>query len=281
MPVASRATNDLVTRHWRTCRVLQTFTRLYQGDYVSMTVGGETIESTFRHPYWVVRGEALAARPMLGHLALVPVASTTPGRWVDAGDLRVGDQLLLKDGRIAGVEQIRQRQFHDHVYNFEVEDLHCYTVGRSSVLVHNNSGPGGTEPSTGPFQPPPNSPSTGPYVSGGGPPSSGSSVDLGGGWSSEPTAKPGSAIPGELPGTPRGYQPPPAPPGLRIGNPDLCRAQGVDTPSFSWIRSGGLGASPAFRTQSSGCLGQKAGQEMRGSRPNEEIVHVGQEGNSA
>jgi hypothetical protein len=27
------------------------------------------------------------------------------------------------------------------VYNMEVDDLHCYTVGRNGVLVHNSNGP--------------------------------------------------------------------------------------------------------------------------------------------
>ncbi len=27
------------------------------------------------------------------------------------------------------------------MYNMEVENLHCYSVGRNSVLVHNNNGP--------------------------------------------------------------------------------------------------------------------------------------------
>jgi hypothetical protein len=32
------------------------------------------------------------------------------------------------------------RPLNGDVYNFEVEDLHSYAVGRHSVLVHNNNG---------------------------------------------------------------------------------------------------------------------------------------------
>ena len=34
---------------------------------------------------------------------------------------------------------IRHQPYKDKVYNFHVEDLQCYAVGRNGVLVHNNS----------------------------------------------------------------------------------------------------------------------------------------------
>jgi Pretoxin HINT domain len=70
----------------------------------------------------------------------VPDEATTPSRWVDAADLRVGDELVLRDGRIEPIEQLRLYTFFDTVYHFEVDDLHCYAVGRSGILVHNNNG---------------------------------------------------------------------------------------------------------------------------------------------
>src|SRR5205823_1794762 len=63
---------DLVASQWRPCRVLQTFCSRYQDRSVFVTVAGETIESTFFHPFWVVRGEQLAERPRREHLPLVP-----------------------------------------------------------------------------------------------------------------------------------------------------------------------------------------------------------------
>lgn len=131
---------DLVESQWRTCRVLQTFTRKYEGNSASITVAGETIEATFLHPFWVVRGDDLVNRPVRKHLALVPKEATTPGRWVDAGDIRVGDELLLRDGRILPVEAVRHQPYFDQVYNFKVEELECYAVGPNSVLVHNTNG---------------------------------------------------------------------------------------------------------------------------------------------
>lgn len=132
---------DLVAGGWRLRRVLRTYSRRCEGLAASVAVGGETIVSTSRHPYFVIRGDGLESRPRLPHLAETPDDASTPGRWVDAGDLRVGDELLPLDGRAARIEDVRLYPFLDAVYNFEVDDLHCYAVGRSGVLVHNNNGP--------------------------------------------------------------------------------------------------------------------------------------------
>jgi hypothetical protein len=59
---------------------------------------------------------------------------------VDAADVRVGDELLLRDGRVVGVEGVRHGPYHAEVYNVEVEDLHCYAVGPHGVLLHNENG---------------------------------------------------------------------------------------------------------------------------------------------
>jgi hypothetical protein len=131
---------DLIAGCWRACRVLETFSRLYEGNSTFVKVAGETIESTLLHPYWVVSGEALPDRPRRKHLHPVPETSKTPGRWVDAGDLRVGDELLIRDGRIVNVEAVRSAPFVDKVYNILVDDLHSYAVGQHGVLVHNENG---------------------------------------------------------------------------------------------------------------------------------------------
>jgi RHS repeat-associated protein len=131
---------DLIAAHWRPCRVRQTFCAHVEDDSVLVRVAGQVVQSTFRHPYWVLRGESLQDRPRLPHLPAAPVSRTVPGRWVDAGDLRAGDELLLRDGSRAPVEEIRVCPFEGQVYNFEVEDLHCYAVGPHGLLVHNKNG---------------------------------------------------------------------------------------------------------------------------------------------
>ena len=134
---------DLIASEWKLRHVLRTYSRPCGGSAAAVTVAGETIDSTSRHPYFVVRGENLEDRPRLEHLAEVPAGATTPGRWVDAMDLMVGDALLLRDGRIEPIQHLRTYPFFDTVYNFDVDDLHCYAIGRSSVLVHNSNGPDG------------------------------------------------------------------------------------------------------------------------------------------
>jgi len=67
---------------------------------------------------------------------------------VDAGQLRIGDELLALDGGLLRVDFLRKLPFDDKVYNIEVEDYHTYTVGGSGVLVHNNCTPDGTESRT-------------------------------------------------------------------------------------------------------------------------------------
>ncbi len=130
---------DVVSCQWRLCRVLQTFASFYEDDSVLLTVAGETIESTYHHPYWVVSGEELAERTCLEHIPEVPADAKIPGRWVDAGDVRAGDELQLRDGRIVPVEAVQYRPYQGWMYNFQVEELHCYAVGENGVLVHNNS----------------------------------------------------------------------------------------------------------------------------------------------
>jgi RHS repeat-associated protein len=144
---------DLVTGEWRLCPVLHTYHLDYSGRVAAVTVAGEVIEATYKHPVWVARGAGLDDRPRLDHLPDVPAGATVAGRWVDAGDLRAGDVVLLRDGLVT-VEAVRVDPFVGRVYNFEVDDLHCYAVGQAGVLVHNNNGPeppltGGPAPTGG------------------------------------------------------------------------------------------------------------------------------------
>ena len=81
-----------------------------------VTIGGETIDSTTNHPYFVV-----------GY------------GYVDAGNLIEGDTVLLANGKEAKVEKVEIEFLIEPVtvYNFEVKDWHCYFVGEAGVLVHN------------------------------------------------------------------------------------------------------------------------------------------------
>ena len=130
---------DLISGEWKLRRVLETYEHEHEGRLLAFTVAGEIIESTEGHPWWVVEGQELYSRPQPEHVPDAPQNSKIPGRWVDAGELRLGDVLLLHSGRLAPITAITERQAKEKVYNFHVEDLQCYAVGKNQILVHNNS----------------------------------------------------------------------------------------------------------------------------------------------
>jgi hypothetical protein len=133
---------DLIAGKWRLCFVVETYAYEHDGDLVTLTVADEAIEATGKHPFWVVEGQGLERRPRAEHVPETPWGAKIPGRWVDAGDLQVGDVLLLRSGRPVAVTRLAVRHVRQQVYNFQVEELHCYAVGVSQVLVHNNCGEG-------------------------------------------------------------------------------------------------------------------------------------------
>ncbi len=95
---------DFVNNVWAIRKVGKTFKRAYYGGLVTAQVEGESIQSTFHHPFWIVRGKELETRRLLDHLPPVPEGCQTEGRWVDACDMRVGDEVLLADGRIVPIQ---------------------------------------------------------------------------------------------------------------------------------------------------------------------------------
>jgi hypothetical protein len=96
-------------------QVVNTFVRK-SDELIRIRVDGKEIVTTPEHPFWI---------PEKG--------------WTRAGDLSVGDELLLKSDEIVTVEFVQHEILESpvKVYNFEVEDFHTYFVGNSGVLVHN------------------------------------------------------------------------------------------------------------------------------------------------
>jgi intein/homing endonuclease len=149
---------DHATGEWQLCAVLECYRSMHEGELIVLGAGGETIESTKGHPFWVIEGPGVGQRHPPQHAPQAPAQSRVPGRWVDAGDLQVGDVLLLKDSKPSRITELRTRRTKEYVYNFHVADLHCYAVGASQILVHNNSakapeesqGPGIATPSYDP-----------------------------------------------------------------------------------------------------------------------------------
>ena len=100
-------------------RVVQTFER-ETDEIVKVTVDGETITTTPKHPFYV---------PENG--------------WTEAIHLRAGDILVTSNGEYVIIEKIQHEILESpiKVYNFEVEGFHTYYVASDAcpefVLVHN------------------------------------------------------------------------------------------------------------------------------------------------
>jgi hypothetical protein len=127
---------DLVSQRWSVRSVVEVYELDYEGKIVTVGIDGEEIDSTAHHPYWVVKGMMLNHRPVPIH-APEHLHVKSPGRWVDATDLQIGDILLLRSGRQVPVTNLAIQHMAVKVYNFHVAELHCYAVGKCDVLVHN------------------------------------------------------------------------------------------------------------------------------------------------
>ncbi len=73
----------------------------------------------------------------IGTTASHPFWSEDRQQFVAAGELRVGENLLLADETARRVESITVRSTRETVYNIEVDGEHVFYVGEDGVLVHN------------------------------------------------------------------------------------------------------------------------------------------------
>ena len=117
---------DHAVGEWMLRTVLDCCESICEGQIVAISVAGEVIEATLGHPFWILEGQGLADRNRPEHSPEAPAKSCLPGRWVDAGDLQVGDVVLLKHSRRSSISQLGVREANEKVYNFKVEELHCY-----------------------------------------------------------------------------------------------------------------------------------------------------------
>ncbi|MEL6868144.1 MAG: HNH/endonuclease VII fold putative polymorphic toxin, partial [Bacteroidota bacterium] len=82
-------------------------------EIIRLTIGEEEIAVTAEHPFY------------------------SGAYWREAGQLTVGDSILLFDGNPQVISAVQVERGRFKVYNFEVEDWHSYYVAEVSVLVHN------------------------------------------------------------------------------------------------------------------------------------------------
>lgn len=105
---------DEQTRETKPRQVVGTFSRIATR-LIVLSVGGEFIETTPEHPFWVI-GEG----------------------WVEAHNLAVGDRLWTLHGDRLAIDRIEYREGSFPVYNFEVDGFHTYFVSQKKALVHNS-----------------------------------------------------------------------------------------------------------------------------------------------
>ena len=97
-------------------KVLETYVREVDR-LVHLVVNGETIITTFDHPFYV-----------------------KDQGFMPATNLWIGAELIDRDDNILHVEEIYHECLEDEtctVYNFQVEEYHTYFVGEQGILVHN------------------------------------------------------------------------------------------------------------------------------------------------
>lgn len=75
---------------------------------------------------------------VIGTTASHPFWSEDRQQFVTAGDLRVGENLLLADDTTRRLESLSRRENRETVYNIEVDGKHVFYVGNDGVLVHNS-----------------------------------------------------------------------------------------------------------------------------------------------
>src|SRR5262249_23649914 len=114
---------------WVEREVVEVYSLLHQGMMATLQVKGETIRATGGHPFWVVRGEGLAQRPLPVRILAYVAGSLQAGRWVLAQDLRAGDEVLLRHGEVVVLESVQVDVVEEQVYNFTVAELQNYAVG--------------------------------------------------------------------------------------------------------------------------------------------------------
>lgn len=113
---------DYVTRQQTYKPVTATSVR-QTNELIALTVGGEKIVTTPRHPFYVVNDD-------------------TYHGYTAAEYLSEGDCILTADGGYATITAVERETLEEpiNVYNFTVEDNHSYYVGERELLVHNAGG---------------------------------------------------------------------------------------------------------------------------------------------
>ncbi len=128
---------DPTTGEWIITRILKRESHQYEGDMIAIQAGPITIKATGNHPFYVLRGDSLASRPLPQDVPKEEKGITEQGRWVEARELKTGDALMDKSGEDLIIISLSSRSEKAVVYNLDVEGCHNYAVSHRGILVHN------------------------------------------------------------------------------------------------------------------------------------------------
>ncbi|MFN8444520.1 MAG: polymorphic toxin-type HINT domain-containing protein [Caldilineaceae bacterium] len=93
-------------------------------EIVLLTIDGEALETTAEHPFYVAEVNEWSS-----YLSV--------GKWVEAGALQVGDDVLQANGTTGEVQSVRVVAVSQPMYNLTVDQAHTFFVGQGQWLVHN------------------------------------------------------------------------------------------------------------------------------------------------
>lgn len=85
-------------------------------EIVLLTLDGETLETTAEHPFYVVETNEWSSY-------------LSAGKWIDAGDLQVGDDVRRADGSTGEVRSMQVVAQSQPMYNLTVDQAHTFFVG--------------------------------------------------------------------------------------------------------------------------------------------------------
>ena len=130
-------TCDLSSGEWTLSKVREQKTYHYEGDMVTIQMDSTTIQATGNHPFYVLRGDRLASRPLPQDIPEEEQGWVRSGRWVEARDLKEGDVLRSKSSEGMIITSLSNGNERTEVYYLEVEGNHNLAVHSKGILVHN------------------------------------------------------------------------------------------------------------------------------------------------
>lgn len=123
---------------WKLEKIETVLTHEFQGDFIDLECENEIVSATWNHPFWVSSGLDLELRPSASGIPASESEVTQSGRWVNAGDILIGDILLSKSHRSIQVNSTNRIAGTETVYNLRIANLANFAVGGVGVLVHND-----------------------------------------------------------------------------------------------------------------------------------------------